>query len=221
MTRFITLIFGIVLSVQIFGQPITVVDGSAFGQRIASMSADAENALNNLEQLLEQADKMKSQVARMDSIKSKVTKVSNRIKMLARFTDLLQNSKNAVLLLKYGTETITKSKHLTPSDKIALAQYMAKAVDNIIEDVKQIKELIEHPEKSEMSEHERYNEITAYEVQVSQTIRNINSIIYNVKQLEVDYQTKCMRKDAFTTYGIYDSKSQQPTTKKTTRKINW
>lgn len=218
MSRLFTLIITLLLSLYTFGQPITVVDASAFGQRMAAMSADAENALSNLEQLLKQADNMQTQVARMDSIKNKVTKVSDRIKMLSRFTELLQESKNAMILLRYSTEVITKSLYLTPSQKTSLALYATNKVNNIIDDVKQIKELIEHPDKSEMSEHERYNEITRYESQVTSSIASLNMMVHNVKQMEIDVETRYLRRNAFSVYGIYGDKK---TAKKTTKKINW
>ncbi|MCQ2189494.1 MAG: hypothetical protein MJZ00_06250 [Paludibacteraceae bacterium] len=220
MGKIISLIAGALLSLQMYGQPVTVVDGSAFGQRIASMSADAENALNNLEQLLDQADKMNSQVSRMDSIKNKVTKVSNRIKMLSRFTDLIQTSQNAVSSLRYSTEVISSSPYLTLKEKTALLLYTTKLVDNIIEDVTQIKELIEHPEKSEMSEHERYNEITKYDAQINNSIETQNRVVRKVKEIEYEKESSMMRKSSFSTYEIY-AKSNKQTTQKQTKQINW
>lgn len=219
MTRTFTLIITLLVSIHIFGQPVTVVDASAFGQRVAAMSADAENALSNLEQLLEQADRMQSQVARMDSIKNKVTKVSDRIKMSARFLELLQESKNAMILLRYGAEVITKSRYLTASQKTSLALSATKKVNNLIDDVKQIKELIEHPEKSEMSEHERYNEITRYEYQITSTIASLNMMVLRVKQIDIDRETRNLQRNAFSIYGVYHNNKKE--TKKSTKKINW
>lgn len=220
MGKIISLIAGALLSLQMYGQPVTVVDGSAFGQRIASMSADAENALNNLEQLLNQANQMEAQVLRMDSLKNKVTKVSNRIKMLSRFTDLIQTSQNAVSSLRYSTEVISSSSYLTFKEKKDLFSYTTKLVDNIIEDVTQIKELIEHPEKSEMSEHDRYNEITKYTTIINNAIQTLNRVVRKVKEIEYEKEASMMRKSSFSTYEIY-AKSNKQTTQKQTKQINW